>query len=260
MINFSLSYLPYFLLVFVRFTSFYMTAPVWMDRKVPAMFKLGFAFFTSVVAMGIYQPDKMIDLESADYLFLVLKELAVGLCLGFFTAIIFYAVHFAGSMIDLQSGFAMATMFDPQTGVQEPLTGRFYYLIAITFFLSINGHHLLIRGVLASFDWMPVSALMPAGSSESLLLLALDIMKNMFWISLLIAAPIAGTLFLVDLALGILSKSVPQMNLFVVGIPVKMIVHFMVLYVALPSFFFLIGKLVNMMVDSLEKLLKILGT
>jgi flagellar biosynthetic protein FliR len=166
----------------------------------------------------------------------------------------------AGSFIDLQSGFAMASIFNPQSGVQEPITGRLFYIIAIVFFLSVNGHHILIQGVLASFQWIPVDSLLPTGASENLVLLSLDVTKNMFWLAFLLAAPLVGTLFLVDIALGILAKTVPQMNLFVVGVPVKMIVHFIVLYVSLPGFFYVMGKLVSLMVQSFEQILKILGT
>lgn len=253
------SYIPLFLLVFVRFAGFYMTAPILMDRKIPAMFKLGFAFFTSVLAIGTMDFNQTIELDET-YISLVLKETMVGICLGFFTSMIIYAVQLAGNFVDLQSGFAMATMFDPTTGTQENLTGRLYYYLAMVFFLSMDAHHLLIRGVLASFDWIPVLAWLPAPASQSLVILGLDLMSDMFWIAFLIAAPLMGTLFLVDVALGILSKSVPQMNLFVVGIPIKMFVHFIVLYVALPGFFYVLGKLINTMVHSMEQLLKILGT
>lgn len=230
-----------------------------MDRKIPAMFKLGFAFFTSILAIGMMDTSQVIVMDS-NFLFLVIKETMVGISLGFFTSLLLYAVQLAGSFVDLQSGFAMATMYDPATGAQEPLTGRLYYYIAIAFFLSMDGHHLLIRGVLASFDWIPVLAWLPSPASESLVILGVDMMKNMFWIAFLIAAPLVGTLFLVDVALGILSKSVPQMNLFVVGIPIKMFVHFIVLYVTLPGFFYLLGKLINTMVHSMEQLFKILGS
>jgi flagellar biosynthesis protein FliR len=253
------SYIPLFLLVFVRFTGFYLTAPIWMDRKIPAMFKLGFAFFTTILAIGTMDINQPIALDT-NFIFLVLKEVMVGISIGFFTSLLLYAVQLAGSFVDLQSGFAMATMYDPSTGSQEPITGRLYYYIAIAFFLSMDGHHLLIQGAMASFEWIPVLAWLPTQSSESLLILGVDMMKNIFWIAFLIAAPLVGTLFLVDIALGILSKSVPQMNLFVVGIPIKMFVHFAVLYVSLPGFFYLLGKLINTMVHSMEQLLKILGS
>ncbi|MDF2902686.1 MAG: flagellar biosynthetic protein FliR [Bacillus sp. (in: firmicutes)] len=254
-----LSYLPFFLLVFVRLTAFFITAPLWMDRKIPAPFKWGFAFFTSILVLGVIQPDHVLEMDT-NFILLLLKETLVGLCLGFFTSILLYAVQLAGSFVDLQSGFAMASMFNPQTGTQEAMTGRLYYVIALSFFLAIDGHHLLIKGVLASYQWIPIYSWLPSASSENLVMLSLDMMKNMIWLAFLIAIPLVGTLFFVDIALGILSKTAPQMNLFVVGIPVKMFVHFIVLYVSLPGFFYVLGKLVSTMVHSIEQILKILGS
>ncbi len=229
-----------------------------MEREVPAIFKMGTALFISLLVAGLIQPDQVIEMNES-YPLLVLKEMAVGLALGFFTAVLLYAVQLAGSFIDLQSGFAMATMFNPSTGIQENLTGRFFYLLAILFFLSINGHHLLIRGILASYDWIPVESWLPAAVSENLVTLALSTVKNMFWLAILMASPIVGTMFLVDMALGILAKTVPQMNLFVVGIPIKMAAHFIVLFVFIPVFLVIMEKLVSTMVSSLEQMLRILG-
>ncbi len=253
-----LAYLPVFLLVFIRLTCFFVTAPLWMERQIPAAFKWGSAFFITLLAVGLIQPEQVIEMDPT-YILLVIKEALVGLGLGFFTMVLLYAVQLAGSFIDLQSGFAMSAMFNPQTGVQEHLTGKFFYILAMLFFLSIDGHHLLIRGVLASYDWIPVGSWLPSSVSENLVQLSLLIMKNMFWIAILIASPIVGTIFLVDIALGILAKTVPQMNLFVVGIPVKMIVHFIVLFIFIPVFLMVMEKLVQTMIHSLEQMLQILG-
>jgi flagellar biosynthesis protein FliR len=253
-----LTYLPLFLLVFIRLTCFFVTAPLWMERQIPAAFKWGCAFFISLLAVGLIQPEQEIEIDST-YFLLVLKEAMVGLGLGFFTMVLLYAVQLAGSFIDLQSGFAMSAMFNPQTGVQEHLTGKFFYILAMLFFLSIDGHHLLIRGVMASYDWIPIEVWLPSSVSENLVNLVLLILKNMFWIAILIASPIVGTIFLVDIALGILAKTVPQMNLFVVGIPVKMVVHFIVLFIFIPVFLIVMEKLVQTMIHSFEQMLQILG-
>jgi flagellar biosynthesis protein FliR len=229
-----------------------------MERQVPAPFKWGIAFFISLIVVGTIQPEQIIEINSS-YILLVLKETIIGLSLGFFTMVLLYAVQLAGSFVDLQSGFAMSAMFNPQTGVQEHLTGRFFYILAMLFFLSIDGHHVLIRGVLASYDWIPIEAWLPTTVSENLVQLSVMMLKDMFWIAILIAAPIVATIFLVDIALGILAKTVPQMNLFVVGIPVKMVVHYIVLLIFIPVFLSVMEKLVQTMIHSFEQMLKILG-
>lgn len=251
-------YIPGFLLVFVRLTGFFVSAPLWMERQVPAPFKWGTALFISILVVGMMDLPEGLALDSS-YILLIMKEVIIGLCLGFFAAILFYAVQLAGSFIDLQSGFAMASMFNPQSGIQEPITGRFYYILAMVFFLSVNGHHILIQGVMASFQWIPIDSMFPSDASSNLVILSLDSIKNMFWLAFLIAAPIMGSIFLVDIALGILAKTAPQMNLFVIGIPVKMIMHYIVLYVTLPAFFYVLGKLFTIMTQSLGNLLHIFG-
>ncbi|WHY88412.1 flagellar biosynthetic protein FliR [Neobacillus novalis] len=255
----NLDYIPLFLLVFVRLTSFFVSAPLWMERQIPAPFKWGSAFFISILVVGLMEVPQGLELNS-NYLLLIMKEVIVGLSMGFFAAILFYAVELAGSFIDLQSGFAMASMFNPQSSIQEPITGRFYYILTIVFFLSINGHHILIQGVMASFQWIPIDSWLPSDASSNLVILALDSIKNMFWLAFLIAAPMLGSIFLVDIALGILAKTAPQMNLFVIGIPVKMMMHYIVIYITLPAFFYVLGRLVNVMVQSFEHILQILGS
>lgn len=254
-----INYLPFWLLVFVRLASFFLAAPVWRDRQIPPQFKIGFAFFVTVMVTGAVKPVHVPEVDSV-YLLLVLKETVVGISLGMLTAFLLYAVQLAGSFVDLQSGLAMSTLFNPQTGVQEHITGRFYYALAILFFLAVDGHHILLKGAVASFQWIPAELWLPAGAAGSMAELSISIAKNMFWIAILIASPIIGTIFMVDIALGMLSKMVPQMNLFVVGIPVKLIVHFIVLFITMPVFFFVMGKLIRTMTHSIESILKILGT
>ncbi|WP_053365319.1 flagellar biosynthetic protein FliR [Bacillus sp. FJAT-27245] len=254
-----ITYLPFWLLVFVRLASFFLAAPVWRDRQIPPQFKIGFAFFVTVMVAGVVEPVPIPEMDSV-YLLLVLKETVVGVSLGMLTAFLLYAVQLAGNFVDMQSGLAMSTLFNPQTGVQENITGRFYYALAILFFLAVDGHHILLKGAVASFQWIPAELWLPAGAAGSIAQLSVSITKNMFWIAILIASPIMGTIFMVDIALGMLSKMVPQMNLFVVGIPVKLIVHYIVLFITMPVFFFVMGKLVRTMTHSIESILKILGT
>ncbi|WP_181884570.1 flagellar biosynthetic protein FliR [Neobacillus piezotolerans] len=254
-----MNYLPFWLLVFVRLASFFLAAPVWRDRQIPPQFKIGFAFFVTVMVAGTVEPAHIPDLDSV-YLLLVLKETVVGISLGMLTAFLLYAIQLAGSFVDLQSGLAMSTLFNPQTGVQEPITGRFYYAMAMLFFLSVDGHHILLKGAVASFQWIPAELWLPAGAAGSMAALSISITKNMFWIAVLIASPVMGTIFMVDIALGMLSKMVPQMNLFVVGIPIKLLVHYIVLFITMPVFFFVMGKLIRTMTHSIESIFKILGT
>src|SRR5699024_7141617 len=130
------------------------------------------------------------------------------------------AVQIAGGFIDFQMGFAIANVIDPQTGAQSPLIGQYFYIIALLFLLSINGHHLIIDGIYNSYGFIAIDAFVPLGD-ESMIMYVIDTFNTMFLIAFQISIPIVGCLFLVDVALGIIARTVPQLNVFVVGLPLK---------------------------------------
>ncbi|WP_416827621.1 flagellar biosynthetic protein FliR [Ectobacillus polymachus] len=253
-----ISYIPLFLLVFVRISAFFVAAPIWNSQQIPSQVKWGFSFCIAFITVGVIQPTQPLAWNST-YFLLVFKELAVGLSLGFASSLLLYAVELAGSFIDLQSGFTMSSLFDQKRGIQEPLTGKFYYIITMIFFLLSDGHHILIKGIIQSYQWIAVDAWLPDSYSSNVVQVLLGIVDHMFWISLLIAAPLVGTLFIVDVVLGIIARTVPQMNLFVVGVPIKLFVYYVMLYASIPVFLYILSQLVQTMISSIEQMLRILG-
>lgn len=253
-----LNQLPLFLLVFVRLTSFFLTAPIFMMRDVPGPFKIGLSFFLAVISLSFPGLPESIPLDNLFWL-LIIKEALVGICIGFTATLILYAIQVAGIFIDTQIGFIMANIFDPQTGVQTPLTGRLKYTLAILFLLSLNGHHLLIKGIFTSFEWIAVDQWIPAISDGRVSSFLTEALGRMFETAFLIALPVAGALFLVDVALGIVARTVPQMNVFVVGLPLKIMANFMILFLVLPGFFFVLKKLFTDMFESMQAIIKMMG-
>lgn len=253
-----LNALPLFLLVFARVTAFFVAAPIVMMRDIPVPFKIGLSFFLAWIALAFPDMPPSVSIDRA-FWFLLLKEVAVGLTIGFTASLILYAVQVAGIFIDMQIGFAIANILDPQTGVQTPITGRFKYIFALLLLLSLNGHHLLIKGLFASFEWIAVDALVPTYSNGQVSHFLTEAFGRMFQAAFLIAIPISGALFLVDVALGIVAKTVPQMNVFVVGLPLKVMVNFLILIIALPGLFFAFQKLFSDMIDSMLTMIRILG-
>lgn len=250
--------LPLFLLILVRISCFFITVPIFMTRTIPATFKIGLAFFMAVIVAISTEQSAPLAFSGA-YLVLVGKEAIVGLGLGFIASILFYAIQLAGTLIDLQSGFAMGAMFDPQSGTNANLTGRFKNVLATLFLFSTDGHHLLIQAVLESYRWIRVDALVPALLDGRISTLLLETFKNSFMIAFLLAAPIVFTLFLVDLVLGIIGKTSPQINLMVVGFSVKIGMYYLVLLVALPSFFLVLHRLFAQMFEALSQMIRMMG-
>lgn len=256
--NYIIEMLPYFLLIFVRFTSFFLIAPLFSMRGVPNQFKIGLAFFITLVAFSSLSVEGPVLLD-AYYILLIMKELAIGLALGFTAALLLYAVQIAGAFIDFQMGFAMANVLDPQTGAQVPIIGHFKYTLALLFLLTVNGHHLMLDGVMQSVRVFPVELTTFSFEIEDITKFISTLFYEMFLIALQIALPIVGALLLVDIALGILAKTVPQLNIFAVGFPIKIFVGFILLLLTMPIFFYLLHILFQKIVISMSQLIRLLG-
>ncbi|MFG6148899.1 flagellar biosynthetic protein FliR [Halobacillus sp. B23F22_1] len=248
--------LPAFLLIFVRITSFFVTLPIFSYRNLPAQHKVGFSLFlAALMYFTIDVPDLTID---ASYFILLFKEAAIGLSVGLLAYIILAAIQIAGGFIDFQMGFAIANVIDPQTGVQSPLIGQYMYTITLLFILAVNGHHLMIDGVFYSYELIAIDQLIPL-QNENWILYIIEAFNQMFVIAFLMAVPIVGCLFLVDVALGIIARTVPQLNVFVVGLPLKIFVALLVLVIAMTFYIMLIQNLFGTMLETMQGLMQLYG-
>jgi flagellar biosynthesis protein FliR len=247
-----------FLLVFVRITSFMVTVPVFSGRQIPVTYKIGFSVVLSVLCAGVIK-DPIHSLSQWTLIVLIFKEFLVGIVLGMVANILLYSVQLAGSLMDIQIGFSMASLFDPTSGTNTQLTGRFKNILAILVLLATDGHHLLIQGILASFDWITVQAYVPALMDGRLSTFLLECVKQMFLIGFMMSLPVTGTLFVVDIAVGIIARTVPQMNIFAISPPLKILIHFLIYIFILPSFFYLLKVLFENMYGSMDSILRIMG-
>lgn len=245
---------PIFLLIFCRITSFFVVAPVFSSRGVPNTFKIGLGFFISLIVFLSYGMSQTI-VPNAEYVLVVLREILIGLTMGFVVYLFFSAVQTAGSLMDMQIGLAMANVVDPHTGVSAPLLGNFKYMLMLVVFLMMNGHHYVLTGLMNSYQWMPLdNELFNRLVSGSLTDYLTRVFSNTFLLALQVAAPLVVAMFLTDLGLGFLTKTAPQFNVFVIGIPLKLILGFFLLFLLMPSLAFLFEKLFSIMFDSLEGL------
>ncbi|WP_027726040.1 flagellar biosynthetic protein FliR [Tuberibacillus calidus] len=249
--------LPAFLLVLVRLTCFFLTAPVFSYRTIPAPFKIGLAgVFAYLITLTLDPAQFMIN---SHYALLVLKEATVGLTLGFMAGLLFYAVYTAGAFIDLQMGLSIANLIDPNSGVATPLTGQFLYIIMMVFLFTVDAHHMLLNGIFYSFQMLPLDQLslrFDGGVVHEMVL----VFVKMFAISFQMALPIVGSLFLVDLAVGIMSRAVPQLNVFVVGLPLKIGVGLVILFILMPLYVIIFREIFQSSTDLLHELMTLLGS
>ncbi|MFD2044117.1 flagellar biosynthetic protein FliR [Ornithinibacillus salinisoli] len=247
---------PVFLLVLVRVAAFFVTLPFFSYRTIPLPFKIGFSFFLAFIMF--YTIDASTIVIDELYIFLIVKEILVGLLIGLIGYIIISAVQIAGGFIDFQMGFAIANVVDPQTGAQSPLTGQYFYIIALLFLLSVDGHHLLIDGIVNSYRFIPIDTFIPF-QDGNIVEFIIRTFNNMFLIAFQIAIPIVGCLFLVDVALGIIARTVPQLNVFVVGLPIKILVSFVAIFFFLSLYVVLVKNLFETMFEAMRSLMQLFG-
>lgn len=253
------SILPNALLILCRITAFFVVSPVFSYRGVPARFKIGIAVFVTLLTYTALEPTSFVAWDGA-YVLAIIKEILIGLVLGFAASLFFYVVYIAGSLMDMMIGLGIANIIDPVTGAQTPVLGNFKYYLAMLLFLAMNGHHYLLLGIMNSYDWVPLEYLwlehIANGNVSSFLL---QTFIQVFVLGFQMAAPVVVALFLVDLGLGMLAKSAPQFNIFVVGFPIKILTGFIVLLMTIPGLVYLFNRLFELMFTAMNELLRTIG-
>jgi flagellar biosynthetic protein FliR len=218
-----------YLLALVRATAWLFIAPPFGGRMVPTQVKVGFAAALALVA-GPQLAQHPVPLEVAPLLGAAVLQVAAGVALGYVGVIVFGVVQAAGGLIDAFSGFNMAQMVDPTSTGMVSVFGRFYQVLATTLLFTLNGHIFIVRGFIASFDAAPLAAVQMDRMVE---LVTLDLGRFLV-AGLEIAAPLVAALLLTELALGVLSRAAPNMNVFMLGMPLKMVVTIGLAAIALP--------------------------
>lgn len=246
-----------YLLVLTRVTAFFVAAPLFSYRAIPSTHRILFgALLAWMMTYTINAPELAFD---GNYILLVMKEAVVGLAIGIIAFIIMSAIQIAGGFIDFQMGFAIANVIDPQTGAQSPLLGQFFNSIAILLLLVLNGHHMILDGLFYSYQFLPISELWPAFGQVNTLDFIVRTFVMTFAIAFQMSIPVVATLFLVDLALGITARTVPQLNIFVVGFPIKIGVSFLVLFIMMGVMIEVMKRLFQLMTLGMRDLMVLLG-
>lgn len=222
-----------FLMVLVRTSSIFLTAPVLSNATVPARMKIGLAFMMAFILTPFLMHQELrFDWHNIWTLTIaVLQEIALGVFLGLIMQFLFAAAQFAGQVVGMQMGFGMASVFDPTTHSQAAVTAQFYVYLASMVFLLIDGHHWMLVALQRSFDAVPLGTFTMNGQIMTIMLNATS---ELFWVSLTLMAPVMGVLVLSEVAMGIVARIMPQMNVFVAAFPVKIMVGLATMIVAFP--------------------------
>ena len=230
-----------FMLVFVRMTGLFVVSPVFGRKDLPTYYKIGVSFFLSLLLTSTTTLQMPQTTGSViEYASFVVKEFLVGVSIGFIPYLMFSVIYLAGQLIDMEIGFSMVSVLDPVSNMQIPITSNFYFIICILVFITVHAHHAIIKTVFYSYNVVPLGYMSIDGYTiENLIRLFSDI----FVVGFKIAAPIVFTILLTDVALGIISKAMPQMNVFMVGMPLKILVGLVIIVITVPAMMVVLGNL-----------------
>ncbi len=223
--------LEVFILVFVRTAGIFTMTPIFGANQVPPQVRIAVAVGMALIFVPLCPVDAVLAGDVLPMALLIAKEALVGLVIGFVVTLVFAVFQIAGDFIDAQAGFSFATMVDPASGTSTSVAARFHQILVGLLFFATNAHHVVITGLADSFRLVPIgeTALNPLVANG-----ALDIFATLFTVALRIASPVVAAVFLADVALAIVSRAVPQMNVIMAGMPLKLGVGLVGLLVALP--------------------------
>ncbi len=245
-----------FLIIAVRMFGFVMQVPILSVRGTPMNVKIGFVLFTTMLIFFSNTVVEVDYVESfAGYVSLLVIEFTVGFLLGFIVYLFFTIFYMAGQFIDYQIGFSMVSVFDPTTQTQVPITGNILYLVASAIFVVSGAFQVIVDILIRSYTIIPIGLSNILGNNIITTFL-LEAIGNYFQIAMLIAIPIVGTVVLVDIAMGLLVKTVPQMNVFVVGAPIKLIVGIIIFSLTIPNLIDIFDFVFYELLDVLEVITK----
>lgn len=235
-----------FLLIAVRTSGIFIFSPFFSSQNIPNTMKVGLTFSISLILASIIPYE--LSLSNGALSIIILKELSVGILIGFISYAIFSAFYVMGQIIDMKIGFGMVNVIDPQNRVQVPLMGNFYYTLSFLLLLGINGHHHIISALKDSYSYIPIGNFK---FSEGTMNLLVNILSKSFELGFKLSMPIVAIVFLTDIILGILSKTIPQMNVFVVGMPLKILIGLLIILISIPMFFNSINSVFDTLINSL---------
>jgi flagellar biosynthetic protein FliR len=234
------------LIASLRVGAFLVAAPFFSGRMVPLQIRIVFSFCLGFWIMGTVQFPELTILLGPKLILIIMQELFIGLTVGLILTICFAAVTLAGEKVAATSGLAFASQVDPNGGGQSPVISQIFYLFLTVVFFSVNGHLMLLGAFYKSFEFLPLGQFTGYDAFISAGLSASDILFR--WAAIIVL-PIVIVLLFVNIAIGFITKSAPQLNLFSFGFPMTLIGTFLILFYSVDAIAFAFKDLIQEMID-----------
>lgn len=225
----SLQTIEYFLLILVRISTFVFVAPFFSLPSTPARVKIGFSAIVSILLYGVLPQPTLDYVDVIGYATVVVREGITGLLIGFSASICNSIVLFSGNIIDMDLGLSMATEYDPINHTNSPITGNLYNYFVLLLLIASDMHYYILRAVVDSYQLIPVGG--QVFRWDSLMSSFVKFMSDSMVIGFRIALPVFACSMILNCILGIMAKVAPQMNMFAVGMQLKLLVGFVILLV-----------------------------
>jgi flagellar biosynthesis protein FliR len=253
--TFGIQNFDFFLLILVRITGFFFTAPFFSLRNVPIRVKTGLSIFIAFILYYTIPLQSPEYIGVIDYSILVVKEALLGAIMGLFANIAYYILSFAGQIMDMEIGFSMVNVLDPVTRIQTTITSNFYGYIVLLMMMITNLHHYFLRAIIDSFQVIEIGK---AVFNPNIYQLMVQFITDYFIIGFRIILPIYAAILIVNTILAILAKMAPQLNMFVIGMQLKVIVGLLVLVMMVELIPSVADLIFNNMVSMLKESIKFL--
>lgn len=228
-------HLNHVFLVFTRTAGILAGTPVLSGRTVPTVVKIWVTLTVALCLAPIVSLERPVPTHWTDLVQAIVQEALIGISIGFVVLLFFLVMQMAGTFIDLPIGFRMAEILSPQVDARSAPLGQLYYLVAVLILLATDGYQWIFRAIAESFELLPLLT-PPSGVWASMADGLGRLIYQLFKISLQIAFPVMAAIFVADVLSGIIARAVPQINIFILGFPIKIVLGLLMVFFTLPYF------------------------
>ena len=242
-------------LILMRLTGMVFLNPIFSRNNIPFIFRIGLTLGLTYVVVQLIPFENVVFANTIEFALITLKELIIGFFIGYLVYGIIAIFMISGEVIDMQLGISMAKMYDPQSNISMPIIGSVFNLMFMIIFFLTNAHLTIIAIMVQSFQWVLPGKIV---INEDLFVVAIQFMGLVFTLALKLALPIIVVQLITEVAVGIIMKAIPQINVFVLNIQIKLLVGFIIIFTLVPSLSEFIEQTIEILLVNIENAVKML--